>query len=194
MYKKIVITLIILILVAGGIYYFRGPLFHSSTGAETAPTSTASVAEQSVSLSPAEIAQYRYTEAYHNDDYHFSFKYPSGFTVTPFSEDGHDVILVQKNPTTIGIQIVISPFEGGDVDVTVGMIHTDLPDLKIDEPQELLVGTNKKGLAFVSDNKDFGGKSREVWFVFGGHLFQISTYLEYDALLKGLFGTWNFDQ
>ncbi len=46
----------------------------------------------------------------------------------------------------------------------------------------------------MSDNPAFAGASREVWFVFNTNLYQISTYTEFDELLKGLFGTWQFNK
>jgi len=102
------------------------------------------------------------------------------------------------------VQIVISPY-GPDTDITEAMIHSDIPELKISDAQELLIGEGRKGLAFMSDNpafcaspepcvKEGNGKSREVWFVFGGNLYQISTYAEQDEFLKRLFGTWQFKQ
>lgn len=60
------------------------------------------------------------------------------------------------------MQILISPFQGEDIDVTAEIIKADIPDMKIDNQQEVLVGSSQKGLAFVSDNPAFGGKSREV--------------------------------
>jgi hypothetical protein len=54
------------------------------------------------------------------------------------------------------------------------------------------VGPNYVGLAFKSDNQAFDGASREVWFVFRGNLYQISTYAWLDPLLQAIFKTWQF--
>jgi hypothetical protein len=50
----------------------------------------------------------------------------------------------------------------------------------------------KSGLAFVSDNEAFGGRSREVWFVYDGYLYQISTYLGMDQLVQNVLASWTF--
>src|SRR3990167_4703188 len=67
------------------------------------------------------------------------------------------------------------------------------PDMVIKDAQEVSIGDKRKGLAFGSDNAAFDGDSREVWFVFGGKLYQISAYMKHDDLLKGVFETWQFD-
>ena len=64
--------------------------------------------------------------------------------------------------------------------------------MKVIDDQILEIGNNYKGVAFRSDNAAFDGDSREVWFVFKGNLFQISTYARLDPLLKAMFATWKF--
>lgn len=139
-----------------------------------------------------EITSYQYTETYSYSEYGFSFKYPRDFTVGAIVGDGHQTILVQNLTKKIGVQILITPFDGKDIDITPEIVQQDIPDIKINDAQEILIGENRKGLAFLSDNKAFGGKSREVWFVYKGNLYQISTYAEFDEFLKGLFTTWQF--
>ena len=135
-----------------------------------------------------------YTESYIHPIYNFSFNYPKDFTVTSIPNNGVETILVQNTITKAAAQIVISPFKGGDVNITPDIIKTDIPDIKIDDAQEIPVGPSRKGLAFISDNPAFGGRSSEAWFVFKGNLYQISTYYEFDDFLKGIFKTWKFEQ
>ncbi len=140
----------------------------------------------------AEIPGYQYTETYISADYGFAFKHPPSFTVTEMPAENGLVILVENIKEQIGVQILITPFDGQDQDLTKADIAAEIPDLKISDEQEVLIGSGRKGLAFMSDNPAFGGQSREVWFVYGGRLYQISTYAELDRFLKGLFGTWEF--
>ena len=148
------------------------------------------------------IAEDQYTQTYSDETYRFSFKYPEGFTVTvvPLAgKEGGETILVESpaRPSSaggpdkkVGIQMLISP--GSNVDITETMIQSDIPNMKVSDSQTVEIGPNRRGLAFMSDNPAFGGASREVWFMFNGNLYQISTYAEFDELLKGLFGTWIF--
>lgn len=143
----------------------------------------------------ADIHAYQYTQTYVNSAFRFSFRHPRGFTVTTApsagGEDGGTVLLIESGDKKVGVQIVISPY-GADADITAVLVRADLPNIRVDDPQTVEVGPDRLGLAFMSDNGAFGGRSREVWFVFNGNLYQISTYAEFDEFLKGLFGTWQF--
>lgn len=144
-------------------------------------------------LEPAKNdSQYEYTEKYSHLANRFSFSYPKGFMVISMPNDGVETIVVQNTATKVAAQITISPFKGDDMDITPDIIKVDIPDMKIDNPQEVPVGPSRKGLAFISDNPAFGSKSSEIWFVFKGNLYQISTYYRFDGFLKGLFATFKF--
>lgn len=191
--KKIIISIIILIVLAGGGYLIWDiNIIDGSKKTESIGDETTTTKLKADSAALAKIAEYRYTEEYTNPSYNFSFKYPSGFTVSSLPNEGNEIIVVQNTAENIGMQIVISSFPSNDIDITPEYIKGQIPDLKVSESQEVLVGANRKGLAFLSDNVAFGGSSREVWFVWDGNLFQISTYAEMDDFLKDLFGTWQF--
>lgn len=140
----------------------------------------------------AAISGYQYTEEYAHPSGEFSFMYPSDFVVTSIPSGEGEAILVQNTETKIGAQILVTPFEGEDIDITEAVIRDSISDMDIREPQPVEIGEDRLGLAFLSDNESFGGSSREVWFVFRGNLYQISTYADLDPFLQGLFATWKF--
>lgn len=132
------------------------------------------------------------TDEYRNDELRFSIALPEGFTVgeLPVDEHGGRTIILQNNSGE-GIQIYTRPFD--DIrTLTADMVQSDIPDMEISDVQTVEIGENHTGIAFVSDNEAFGGASREVWFVFNGTLYQISTYARLDDLLRAMFGTWKF--
>ncbi|HVV39014.1 MAG TPA: hypothetical protein VHD31_01685 [Candidatus Paceibacterota bacterium] len=137
------------------------------------------------------------SKEYYNSSHNFSLNMPADFTAQEISgdPDGTPYTIVLQDQSSNGIQIAISPFDedtGGGYTLTQARIQQDVPDMQIMEPQVVEVGNNYKGLAFKSNNEAFGGASREVWFVFRGNLYQISTYERLDNLLKGIFQTWQF--
>lgn len=152
------------------------------------------------SAAPAAPAEAPYTvppltKSYSNDSYNFSLKMPESFDATKFGGDQGGTTIVLQDKENNGIQIVVTPFDedtGGGYLLTEERIKQDVPDLRMSEAQPLEVGSNYTGLAFKSDNAAFGGASREVWFVFRGNLYQISTYARLDDLLKQIFATWQF--
>lgn len=137
------------------------------------------------------------TQSYTNSTYKFTLKMPDDFVATeiPGDPDGTPYTVILQDQNSNGVQIVISPFDEdttGSYTLTQVRILQDVPDMQITDPQPLEVGPNYTGLAFKSNNDAFGGTSREVWFVFKGNLYQISTYERLDDLLKGIFQTWQF--
>ena len=150
-----------------------------------------------VAPAPSSDAPYelpKLTKSYRNAAYGFSLRMPDDFSAQELHDEFGDTVLLQ-NDKGEGIQILISPFDedAGGYTLTEERIRQDISDILISEAQPVEVGNNYKGLAFKSDNDAFGGASREVWFVFNGSLYQISTYERFDPLLKAIFGTWNFE-
>jgi hypothetical protein len=141
----------------------------------------------------AKIQPSDFTETYKNARYRFSFKYPSGYAVTSVPDEATDgdIILIQKRDGKAGVQIAVSPFDELDAILTPNRIENEA-GINIESPQDVLIGKSGKGLAFIGTNTSFG-RSREVWFVFGTTLYQMSTYIELDELLKNILGTWSFN-
>ena len=138
------------------------------------------------------------TAEYMNEKYGFSFMYPVEMTIKSYTEligeggGAREVILLQRKDKSTGVQILITPFAKKELDITEGYIRSNIPDLEIEDPQVIQIGAKRSGLAFITVNKAFGGKSREVWFVYKGNFYQISTYTELDTLLREIFGSWKF--
>lgn len=139
------------------------------------------------------------TQSYKNSAYNFSLMMPAGYAASESQDPstGADTIVLQ-NKTGDGIQIIISPFDEdkppySGYTLTEARILQDLPNLAISDQQPVNVGSDYIGLAFLSDNQAFDGASREVWFVFRGNLYQISTYARLDPLLQAIFKTWQFN-
>lgn len=122
----------------------------------------------------------------------FVFEYPGNLSIGRFDERGGETIVVQNASERVGFQVHIVPFDEA-IDITPERIRADLPELEVRDPQPVqLSGSARQGLAFLSNNESFGGNSREVWFTFGGHLYQISTYASLDPLLKHVLASWEF--
>jgi hypothetical protein len=170
---RAVVILILAIGALGAVVYF---LPHKSTAPAPTTYDAASLPKE-----------------YTNDAYRFSVMMPEAFTAQEIqnSGTGGETILLQDKAGN-GIQIVLTPY-GEDVhELTIDKIHSDIPDMRIRDTQVLEIGEEYKGVAFKSDNAAFGGDSREVWFIFRGTLYQITTYAKDDSLLQAMFATWKF--
>jgi hypothetical protein len=129
---------------------------------------------------------------YRNTKYRFSVQMPADFTAQELDvdENGGQAIVLQDAKGN-GIQIYITPDTSGMSSLSADDVRASIPDMRVVDAQDVELGT-EKGVAFMSDNEAFGGASREVWFYFGGKLYQISTYARLDPLLRAMFGTWKF--
>ena len=125
--------------------------------------------------------------------YGFKFRYPSDFKVGRFLQGEGEMIVVQNPAKKIGFQIYIENVEE-DINMTPERIKQDIQDVRILDYEPMVFKTEggRQGLSFISDSKDFGGRSREIWFTHKGVLYQISTYAYADAFLQKVLGTWEF--
>ena len=181
--RKILGALTVVALLAVGGYWLAG-----RGGQPSAGTGENDISVEAI----ADIKNYEYTEEFRDSKGRFSFSFPPQFTVTEIP-GSPETILIQDPASGIGIQILITQF-GEDTDITADMVRRDIPNMRIEDVQEVEIGPNRKGIAFLSDNPAFNGRSRDVWFVYKKELYQITTYAEQDEFLKKMFSTWVFHE
>ena len=130
-------------------------------------------------------------QTFRHPEFGFSFSYPEGFTASLLdsSEGGHTV-LVQNTERKAGFQIHLEAYDDPDTVITAERLARDIPEMKIKEPQDIVIGAAARGLAFIAS--DTG--TREVWFIFGGTLYQLTAPIENDVLLQRVLDTWNFQK
>lgn len=128
---------------------------------------------------------------YRNAEYGFSFTYPNELSISSVADFGGDVILVRNQESNEEFQIYVSAFdEPGPI--TPERILQDLPELTIESPQQVMIGGGSvQALIFNGVSEDFG-RTREVWFVGGGHLFQVITHEGMDTFVGPILDTWQF--
>ena len=136
---------------------------------------------------------------YTNNDFGFSFELPKEYSVTNFPEDeAGEVILVQgpaakEGGKMSGFQIFITEFDE-EGPITPARIRQDLPDAVIQSPQTALIGPDKniEALIYWSDVPSLG-RTREAWFVYGGYVYQVTAYAEFDSLVGSMLATLTFN-
>lgn len=129
--------------------------------------------------------------AYAHPELPFSFAYPNDMALSAFEgQAGAEILLFSGGGNEF--QISIRPFdEPGPL--TEERLHRDLPTIYIEQPQQVLIGPDKNIPAIIFFTEDpAAGKTREVWFVHGGYMYQVSAYAEFDPTLARMMGTWRF--
>jgi len=122
-------------------------------------------------------------------DYGFSLEYPKELEIRGYQEDEESqTIVFQKKGGRGGFQIFVTPFEEEGA-LTKERIIQDLPSALIDEVQEVVLGDGTRALIFWSEDS-FIGRTREVWFLSGNYLYEITTYADLDVWLAEVLKTW----
>jgi len=185
--SRIIAIIVVLVAVAAGAYL----LF--SRGGLTSLNFSNSGGNINESPKPSEQAFANLTEEYTSPDYGFSFKYPKGFNATELSDDNGDTVLVQKPEEKSGFQVYITPFDEEEP-LTGARILQDLPASEVIDPKDVLIGEGKaiNAVIFLSTSPSFG-KTREIWFVYGGFLYQVTTYEGQDDFIGPILETLRFE-
>lgn len=137
-------------------------------------------------------------KTYNHSDPNFSFEYPEDFNISAFPDgENGETVLVQKPNSNEGFQVFISPFDepsdptqGGAGPITVERVKQDVPDMVIESPETVKFG-GISALAFLSKSESVG-RTREVWFLHEGYLYQITGYSGTDVLISKVLLTWKF--
>ena len=125
---------------------------------------------------------------YTNAKYGFSLELPEGTKTSEFQEGEYGDMLLFGD-----FQIFVSEFDEPGI-VTPERIKQDLPAIYIDQPQQVIIGKDRlNALIFFSEEESLG-RTREVWFVHNGYLYQISTLEENDAFIGGILETLEFQE
>jgi hypothetical protein len=127
---------------------------------------------------------------YKNKEFGFSLTFPQGVEAEEFN-DGPRKTIVFQSDTGEGLQFYIAPH--AEKTITQSRILEDIPSAVIEEAQEVLVGRAKdiRALLFWSEDAEVG-RTRELWFVQNGYLYQVTTFAELDSWLAGIMSTLSF--
>jgi len=165
--NSIVTLLIIVLIIAIGIYAY----------------SRLSTENNSPTISTENTRQYK------NIERGFSIDYPESLLVKDFDEgETTHTIVFSEEVDGKNFQIFFTPYLGNQV--TQERINMDIPDGKIIEPVDIVIGEGITALAFFSNSKL--GELREVWFIHDGYLYQLTTYKEWDEWLANIMKSWKF--
>lgn len=129
------------------------------------------------------------TLQYKNNRYRFSLFYPQELTVQEFEEGGGaSSITFEDVSGGKGFQIFIVPY--AENQVSKERFEKDVPSGVRSELREGIVGGAKA--AFFYSKNDSLGDTREVWFIYDGFLYEVTTFRNLDLWLFEIIKTWRF--
>lgn len=121
----------------------------------------------------------------------FTFSLNEKFSTGTFTEGEGEMLLVklegEQNRQT---QIYVTEFsEKGPL--TAQKISQDLPGMVMENPIDVMVD-GEPAVAFISKS-DSGEKTREVWLVHSGHLYQISSLTTSEKMASDILTSWKWE-
>lgn len=180
---RISVTGIGFLVVATAITFY----FLRDTQVDTTPDTSA------VATTTSEAAQTRVVpdgwREYRNGAYRFSLLYPEQLEVKEYIEGGNALtITFQNTKKQEGFQLFIVPYQEQQIsderfkqDIPSG-VRVGLTDMTVD---------GATGAAFYSANPLLG-ETREMWFIHGGFLFEVTALEPLDSWLDDIIQTWEF--
>lgn len=192
--KSLIGIVLLIAIVGGGYFLWQSGAMDREAGGQTSyaesPPTPEEVAEDVRGGSVA-AADESGQSVYTNTAYGFSFTYPDGLVISSVADLDGDVILVREPDGEREFQIYVMSFdEPGPI--TQERIHQDLPELQVENPQQVLTGGGAiQALIFNGQSEDFGS-TREVWFVAGGNLYQVITHEGMDGFVGPILETLRF--
>jgi hypothetical protein len=214
--KKVALGIIVVLVVAAGGYFAY--IYRMSGTAQGAAVATAigdivsndtsSESSDASTTAPAALAEIVPTtkqvtqdmRGYENKSFHFGLLYPQELKATEYKEKGGALTVSFQNPSTNeGFQVYVTPFSGKQIDTA--RFKLDEPSGVMQSPTDVWIdcappkpcaeGGGVKATMFLGKNAVMGD-TREVWFIHGGYLYEVTTYKDLDSWLGGVMQTWKF--
>ena len=188
----IIVGLAFITLAAAAFFYFHPflPVGSGQIATTTAPlvaSTSVAASKPSASLPPTIPAGYK---EYRNEQYHFSVYYPPTSGPPKEYPDRGAALTVsfQGAAGQPGFQIYIAPING--TQITPERFKLDAPSGVMKNP----VDTSVDGVvaqSFYGHDAQIGD-TREIWFIYKGFLYEITTYKELAPWLATIMQTWKF--
>ena len=188
--KKLIITSVLILVVLTALFYlyrtWTSPLGHPVSKWDTASSLTSTSSDSAGAKSPIPPAG---TRLYENRHYLFSLTYPNNLSFKEFDEGNNSETITFEDPVLgRGFQIFITPY--AEDHITTERFRRDIPSGEIKDQTEILIA-GARGVIFFSRNAIMGA-TREVWFIRGGYLYEVTTYKDADAWLSQIMTTWRW--
>jgi hypothetical protein len=176
-----------IILGSGALLYRAG----SATSAQAASpalafaTDEATTAASEIAPTPPPAGYLPYS----NREYHFSVYYPPNLQVHTYNESGNAFTVAPQDPTTnVGFEVYVTPYSG--TQITEQEFKLDEPSGVENQPSHVSID-GVAATAFYGNNSIMGD-TREIWFIHGGFLYEVTTYKQLDSWLAPIMQTWQF--
>lgn len=126
---------------------------------------------------------------FENTQYSFSVYVPPELEVSTYDEGGGaHTFIFESEDAAKGFQVFAIPYH--EETISDERFRKDVPSGVRKEPIETMID-GARAVTFFSENAIMG-ETREVWFIKGGYLYEVTTYKPLDGWLAEIMETWRF--
>lgn len=128
---------------------------------------------------------------YENKKYGFSYYHSPQAVITEYDEGKGAMTVVQENLQKVrGLQIFIVPYY--EKTISEERFKADIPSGVRKNAEKTSIG--KRGVEAVTFNSydQFLGETREVWFIYNGYLYEVTTFRGVGDWFTPIMQTWRF--
>ena len=176
-------ALVLLVLIGGvALFMYKGELGGGPSDEETAAELSGGT------FTPAGPGKERYTSSQFN----FNMEVPEGYTITSLEDGEGRSLLVRPDDGGEDFQITVTPFDE-EGPLTPERVSQDLPDMAIRDPQQVVIASGAVTALIFKTDSDVYKESREVWFVTGGNLYQLSAPVNSDPVIGPMLESMRFE-
>ena len=176
----------VVVLTVGGFFYVRALGENGTVAQNASSTPGTELAVSTIQTRDTPAGQKEYANTANG----FSLFYPTELAIREYSEAaaGHTISFESENGSK-AFQIYIAPYT--DSQITLARIKADTRNTASGDPQEIVLQNGTHALIFWSYGGPLG-TMRELWFMHGGNLYEVTTYQELDTWLADIMRSWTF--
>lgn len=128
---------------------------------------------------------------YANSQYGFSYYHSPQANMKEYDEGGGAMTIVQENEENMrGLQIFIVPYDKEII--TEERFAKDIPSGVKYNIRNATLGEKKVPAVTFNSEDTFLGETREVWFIYDGYLYEITTFKGFGDWFAPIMQTWRF--
>lgn len=190
-HKRVLTGIAITLFIVGGIgvwYYYH----LLATTLDQNPHVETSVHTEDTPLAPGMVR-------FVHPRYDFSLDFPDSFNVVRSPKGNASEIDLfaprdTMDTTTPRFQLFITPY--AEATITAARLSKDIPNGDITEMQEVQIGVGDAIRAAIFKSSALVGaeKTREVWFIHKGFIFEVTAPLAHDTWLAGILKSFHFTE
>jgi hypothetical protein len=175
-----------IIIASGALLFGAGKTTSAQAASPALPFATESTSTASeITVAPPPDGYLPYS----NQPYHFSVYYPPNLQLHTYDEEGGGFTAAFQNPTTnVGFEVYVTPYSAAQI--TEQEFKLDEPSGVDNQPTPVTIDGAAATMFFGSNS--VMGDTREIWFIHGGFLYEVTTYKELDSWLSPIMQTWQF--